>query len=168
MAALRISQEHSMQTRPPTFQTLLTAFALASLVSGCATPPAGQAPKESPNLAAFTTRLAGTNVVPPAATMAMGTADAVFDKQTRVLRWKVSFSNLSGPVTMAHFHGPAAIGANAGVALGFAAPVNSPYEGRATLTAQQAADLLAGKWYVNVHTAKFPAGEIRGQMIERK
>ena len=120
------------------------------------------------HLATFTTRLAGTNVVPPVATLAMGTADAVLDKQTRLLRWKVSFSNLSGPVTMAHFHGPAAIGANAGVALGFAAPVNSPYEGRATLTPQQAADLLAGRWYVNVHTAKFPAGEIRGQMIERK
>ena len=156
-----------MAMRPPTFPRtflFLSAVALASLVCGCATPPA----KESAHLATFTTRLAGTNVVPATSSTAMGTADAVLDKQTRLLRWKMSFSQLSGPVTMAHFHGPAAIGVNAGVALDFAGPVNSPYEGRATLSAQQAADLLAGKWYINLHTARFPAGEIRGQMIERK
>lgn len=154
-----------MPMRAPSFpRTCLIAFSLVLLVSGCASPPA----KESAHLATFTTRLAGTNVVPPTASTALGTADAVLDRQTRLLRWKMSFSQLSGPVTMAHFHGPAAIGANAGVALGFAGPVNSPYEGRATLSAQQAADLLAGKWYINLHTARFPAGEIRGQMIERK
>ena len=76
--------------------------------------------------------------------------------------------NLSGPATLAHFHGPAPIGANAAVALAFAQPVASPYEGRAMLTQQQAADLLAGLWYVNVHTAAHPGGEMRGQMIERK
>ena len=150
------------------FQTLLTSLAMAALVFGCATkpspPPPSEAATANANLATFTTRLAGSNEVPPVPTSAMGTADAVLDRQTLLLRWKVS----SGPVTMAHFHGPAAIGANAGVALGFAAPVSSPYEGRATLTPQQAADLLAGRWYINVHTAKFPSGEIRGQMIERK
>jgi hypothetical protein len=41
-------------------------------------------------------------------------------------------------------------------------------EGRATLTAAQAADLLAGKWYVNIRTAAHPGGEIRGQMILRE
>lgn len=154
-----------MPTRPfSSFRTGLSALAVLALVGGCAVQPRD----ESANLATFTTRLAGTNVVPPVKTPAMGTVDAVLDRQTGLLRWKMSFSQLSGPATMAHFHGPAAIGANAGVALGFAAPVASPYEGRATLTAQQAADLLAGKWYVNMHTAKFPAGEIRGQMIERK
>ena len=153
------------------YRSLRAALAGASMMAllvGCATPPAAEAPREAAYLAAFTTRLAGSNVVPPVATQAMGSADAVLDTQTRLLRWKVSFSALSGPVTMAHFHGPAAIGANAGVALGFAAPVTSPYEGRAVLTPQQAADLLAGRWYINIHTARFPGGEIRGQMIERK
>jgi hypothetical protein len=161
----------------------VAGLCLAALVSGCATPPPPPTPPPAvatappppvapapdvAHLATFTTRLAGANMVPAVATPAMGKADAVLDTRTRVLRWKVSFSKLSGPVTMAHFHGPAAIGANAGVALGFAAPVSSPYEGRATLTVQQAADLLAGRWYINIHTARFPAGEIRGQMIERK
>lgn len=153
-----------MQPLRPTLIAGLAGVVLLALVSGCAAPPR----HEAAHLATFTTRLAATNVGPPIPSQAAGTADAVLDTQTRVLRWKMAFSNLSGPVTMAHFHGPAGIGANAGVALGFAAPVNSPYEGRATLTPQQAADLMAGKWYINVHTARFPAGEMRGQMIERK
>ena len=38
-------------------------------------------------------------------------------------------------------------------------------QGSATLTDGQMADLMAGKWYANVHTAANPAGEIRGQMV---
>ncbi len=41
------------------------------------------------------------------------------------------------------------------------------YKGKATLTAAQAADLTAGRWYVNLHTAKHPGGEIRGQVTAK-
>ncbi|MGN6102228.1 MAG: CHRD domain-containing protein [Devosia sp.] len=41
-------------------------------------------------------------------------------------------------------------------------------KGHATLTAAQVADLEAGKWYFNVHTAKNPNGEIRGQVEQAK
>jgi hypothetical protein len=68
---------------------------------------------------------------------------------------------------MAHFHGPAAPDKNAAVALPIV-PSTSPFEGSATLTDPQAAQLMAGQWYVNVHTAAFPAGEIRGQVIKAK
>lgn len=119
-------------------------------------------------LATFTTRLAGTNEVPQNFSMGTGTVDVLLDTHTGLLRWKLSYSNLSGAPVMGHFHGPAEIGANAGVALAFPLPLDSPYEGRATLTSQQMADLLAGKWYANLHTAKYPDGEVRGQMIERR
>jgi hypothetical protein len=51
------------------------------------------------------------------------------------------------------------------VALGISNAGESPVQGRAVLTAAQAADLLAGKWYVNLHTAANPGGELRGQVI---
>ena len=41
----------------------------------------------------------------------------------------------------------------------------SPIEGQATLSPAQVADLMAGKWYANVHTAANKGGEIRGQIM---
>lgn len=120
------------------------------------------------HLAAFSTQMTGINQVPPVKTAATGRLDARLDKNTNLFRWKLSYMGLSGPATAGHFHGPAAIGANAGVALSFGGTPRSPMEGRATLTAAQAADLLAGKWYANIHTAAHPGGEIRGQMILRE
>jgi hypothetical protein len=54
-------------------------------------------------------------------------------------------------------------GENAGVVVPMTGSLTSPIRGKATLTAAQAADLMAGKWYVNLHTAANPNGEIRGQ-----
>ena len=44
----------------------------------------------------------------------------------------------------------------------------SPIKGSATLTDAQIADLNAGKWYFNVHTAANPGGEIPGTMTKGK
>ena len=66
---------------------------------------------------------------------------------------------------MAHFHGPAEPGKNAGVAVPIT-PATSGSEGSATLTDAQTADLLAGKYYVNVHTEANKGGEIRGQVTK--
>jgi CHRD domain len=54
------------------------------------------------------------------------------------------------------------------VAVAFSGAMTSPMEGQITLDPAQAADLLAGKWYVDIHTLAFPAGEIRGQMTLRE
>jgi hypothetical protein len=145
-----------------TLAAVVAAAAAVVLVTGC-----GMMPSSKSNLVAFTTQLRGANEVPPAASNANGQVDAVLNKDTNVLRWELTYSGLSGPATAGHFHGPAMVGANAGVALPFNNPITSPMAGQAILTAAQAADLMAGKWYANIHTAKFPGGEIRGQMTVR-
>jgi hypothetical protein len=117
------------------------------------------------NTIALSAKLSAANEVPANASTGSGMLEASFDKQTNVLTWTASYAGLTGPVKAGHFHGPAAAGANAGVALGFTGSVESPIKGSATLTAAQAADVMAGKWYVNLHTAANPGGEVRGQVM---
>jgi CHRD domain len=64
---------------------------------------------------------------------------------------------------MGHIHGPAEPGENAPAVIPFA-KMESPIEGSATLTDAQAADLKAGRLYINIHTAQNKGGEIRGQV----
>jgi hypothetical protein len=111
-----------------------------------------------------TNKLDAKQSVPPNSSAGTGTVVTTLDKGTRVLRWTVTYSGLTGPVTAAHFHGPAAPGQNAGVVLPFTGNLQSPIQGQATLTEAQMADLVAGKWYANLHTAAHPGGEIRGQV----
>lgn len=108
--------------------------------------------------------LSASAEVPPNNSAGMGQLQAEFDKATNTLSYTLRYSGLSGPVKAGHFHGPAEAGKNAGVALGISNIGESPVQGRAVLTAAQAADLLAGKWYVNLHTAANPGGELRGQV----
>jgi hypothetical protein len=109
--------------------------------------------------------LKGTNEVPPNASPASGHAEATLDTDTKVLTYKVTYADLTGPALGAHFHGPGEAGKNAGIALPFKV-TPSPIEGTATLTDNQVTDLLAGQWYANVHTAANPGGELRGQMMK--
>lgn len=139
-------------------RTLIAVFAAAALAAGCSMNPMGS---HAPSLAA---KLAASAEVPPNPSTGSGTLEARYNTDTQVLKWKVTYTGLTGPVTAAHFHGPAAPGTNTGVVVPFSGPLASPIEGEAKLSAIQASDLLAGKWYVNLHTAAYPGGEIRGQV----
>lgn len=110
--------------------------------------------------------LDGKSEVPATTSSGTGTADLDYDAASKKLSWTVTYSGLSGPATAAHFHGPAEPGKNAGVAVAIPNAASSPVKGEATLTDAQAADLLAGKLYVNIHTAANPGGEIRGQVTK--
>ena len=109
--------------------------------------------------------LKGSNEVPPNASPASGTAEATLDTGTKVLTWVVTFKDLTGPAVGAHFHGPSEPGKNAGIVVPFKT-TQSPIEGTATLNDTQVSDLLAGKWYANIHTAANPGGELRGNMAK--
>ena len=109
--------------------------------------------------------LDGKSENPPTTSTGTGTADIDYDAATKKLSWKLTYTGLSGPATAAHFHA-GETGKNGGVAVAIPGATSSPAEGSATLTDAQAADLAAGKLYVNVHTAANPAGEIRGQVTK--
>jgi len=116
----------------------------------------------------FTATMNSASEVPPKTSAGTGDALATLDTVAKTLTYTVTFQNLTGPATAAHFHGPAAAGANSGVAVPLGNNPTSPIHGTATLTDAQIADLEAGKWYVNVHTAANPGGEIRGQVTQKK
>ena len=108
--------------------------------------------------------LSGKSEVPANATAGTGRVDVTYDTATKMLSWQGAYTGLTGPATVAHFHGPAEIGANAPVLI--PSPAATPITGTATITDAQAAELMAGKLYFNVHTAANPGGEIRGQVIK--
>jgi hypothetical protein len=109
----------------------------------------------------FTAELKGSNEVPPTDSAATGTAEVTVDTDSKKLSWTVTSSGLSGDPAAAHFHGPAVVGANAGPVVDISASIA---KGTADITDAQLAELQTGKWYLNIHTQKFPDGEIRGQV----
>ena len=123
------------------------------------------------NPVSFKVSLTGAQSVPPVDTSGTGTADLTYDPATRVVTWNITYSGMSSPVTMAHFHGPAKPGQNGPVVIWLTkqgSPPTNPITGSATLTPEQAQQFSAGDWYINVHTQSHPAGEIRGQVIPPK
>ena len=115
--------------------------------------------------------LTGAEQVPPVQTPGKGNAQLTYDPDTRVVTWTIEFSDLSGPATMAHFHGPAMAGKNAPPTIWLTkkgSMAKSPIKGEATLKPDQAQEFTTGQWYINVHTEKNPDGEIRGQVSPPK
>ena len=119
----------------------------------------------------FDVPLSGDQQVPAVQTAGSGSAKLTYDPDTRVVTWSISFSNLSSPATMAHFHGPAVAGKNAGVKVWISEKgmePKSPINGQATLSADDAKMFAAGDMYINVHSKDHPNGEIRGQVFPPK
>ncbi|WP_236598641.1 CHRD domain-containing protein [Ramlibacter monticola] len=111
--------------------------------------------------------LSPSQEVPPNTSTGSGQAEVTVNRDTSTMNYRVSYTGLSGPATAGHIHGPAAPGANAGVAVPFPNVATSPVTGEVKLTPEQLNQLSSGQWYVNIHTARNPGGEIRGQLRKR-
>jgi hypothetical protein len=116
--------------------------------------------------------LSGGGEVPPNDSPAKGLMQGTFDTDTNTLDWTVTYSGLSGPAIAAHFHGPVSyLGLtaeeNAPIQVGTPGNLASPFHGVAKIDDTQAKDLKDGRWYFNVHSNKFVAGEIRGPVVRR-
>jgi hypothetical protein len=112
--------------------------------------------------------LTGGAETPGNASTGTGMLTGTYDPASYKLTYTLTWNKISGAPTEMHFHGPAAAGVSGPVAVsitGFSATVTGSVSGSAVLSVGQAGDLLSGKWYVNIHTAAFPNGEIRGQVV---
>jgi hypothetical protein len=146
--------ETLMKTFAPFVRNLVTASAIACVSLG--------AYAKKIDLKAT---LKASTEVPPNTSKGHGELKGSIDTDTDELTYHITFEDLTGPATAAHFHGPAMPGQNAGPQVPIkTTPIESPIDGTATLTADQVKDLLAGKWYFNVHTEQNKGGEIRGQI----
>ena len=146
------------------------APALVSLfvLAGCAENGGMQARPATEN--ALGASLLASSEVPQTTSSGRGQARLNYDETTHRLSWTITYGELSGTATAVELHGPAMPGQTAPAVLALVpagSTPKSPLEGAATITPEQAADLLAGKWYVNLETAAHPDGEIRGQILPK-
>lgn len=141
------------------------AGVVASVLACVAVAIALASPAARAETVTLKTEMNGGNEVPPNSSAARGTAEALLDTVTLQLSWTVIYSGLDVPLTGMHFHAPAEAGRNAGIVVRMQGDLTSPVRGGTTLNRAQAEDLLAGRWYLNIHTERHPGGEIRGQML---
>ncbi|WP_158219656.1 CHRD domain-containing protein [Ideonella sp. A 288] len=144
---------------------LIAAVGLAACGMAPAAPAASVAPVAAVRAAlAFSAVLSEGNELPPRPGQGRGTLEASLDPASGQFTWTVVYAGLGGPVTAAHFHGPALPAQVAGVVLTMTGSLVNPIKGSAILTPSQAAELSAGRWYVNLYTAAQPNGDVRGQV----
>jgi hypothetical protein len=110
----------------------------------------------------YIARLDGAQVVPPTGSAATGLVVLRQKIDPFKVSLSISFTGLSSAETAAHLHGPAAANANAAIILTL--PAGNFVNFESQLSAPQFDDLSGGGLYVDVHTANFPNGEIRGQL----
>jgi hypothetical protein len=110
----------------------------------------------------------GAQEVPPNASTGTGTFIGAYNKATNTIFYTITFRGLDSTTTAAHFHAPAAPGVSAGIMLahaGFPTGIDSGSYSRSDVLHDTAeAHLLANLVYSNIHTIKFPAGEVRAQL----
>lgn len=133
----------------------LVGLFLMTLVMGC------KDKEEMTPETKVTATLSGSAEVPANSSMATGKVDGTFNESTKMLMLNITYSGFT-PVAW-HIHKGAA-GTNGGVVFNLGTTFTSPYMYMQTLNAEQEADLKAGLYYVNLHSAAFPGGEVRGQL----
>lgn len=140
---------------------VLVTAALAAASSPTTFASAAAPPKQ------FLAVINGPQETPPVATAGNGAAHLTFNETTKMLCFSINFQSLVGAEILAHIHGPALPGTPAGIL--FPLPLGNPKAGCVgPLTKDQKNALLKNSTYINIHSAAFPGGEIRGQILRVK
>ena len=143
---------------------LVTLVMAAAAVALAVTAFAGAAPRANPIMAAA--KLTASEDVPAQVVKnTKGSGSFTLDITGTKATFTLKFSGLTGPATAAHIH-LGGMGKSGPVIVPLCGPCKSPVKGKATFSAALLKDLKTHKLYVNVHTAKNPNGEIRGQLSE--
>lgn len=144
------------------FRFLFTAFILFAITSckksSNTTPPN--------TTITFVATLNGASETPANASAGTGTATLVFNDNTKIFNITVTYSGLTGPAIAGHIH-KGAVGVPGGVEFGFNSLTSPITYTSIALDASEESDLKENLYYVNIHTAAFPGGEIRGQLIKQ-
>lgn len=117
--------------------------------------------------------MTGAQETPAVTTSATGTIDADYNRLTRILSYKLTFSGLTDSATAAHIHGLGEVGVLAPVVQTFTSfPRRKEGSYSGTLLVDgvkiKEEDILAGRYYINIHSKVYGGGEIRGQLILTK
>ena len=110
-----------------------------------------------------TADLNGASQVPPTDSKAKGKGEFLYDDTSKKLTWTITYWGLRDKAKSAHLHGSASEGATADIMI-TVSPLQSPIKGAAILMEDQVKALTGGDMYIDVHSAKYPEGEIRGQL----
>ena len=157
--------------KPPKLTAILLSLPILFLFSCKSTEEI-----EQDNIYYANLTMSGSQEVPASGSSATGTVDANYNRLTRTLTYKVTYSGISGTgATAAHIHGLAEPGINAGVLQTFTQPGPTPttsgtYSGTLLIDGVKFTEenLLAGRYYINIHSVAKPGGEIRAQLILAK
>jgi hypothetical protein len=145
-------------------QLLLSKQILLFVLAGVLITVSSCKKSNDPNVI-FKATINGASETPPNSSTATGTATLTYNKDTKIFNIIVNFTGITA--TISHIH-KGAIGVPGGVIFGFPTPIVSPINyTSAVLDSTQNADLNLNLYYVNIHSAEFPAGEIRGQLIKQ-
>jgi CHRD domain len=146
------------------FHPTVAMLAVAALLAG--------GPAALASTLTFKAELSGGGEVPPNNSAGKGQVSATLNTDTKTLTWSVMYSGVTGAPIGAHFHGPVSyIGTtseeNAPIQVGTPGSLASPFRGSSPIDDTQMQDLKNGRWYFNLHTPKFSAGEIRGPVVRQ-
>ena len=137
--------------------TVVSSFSAIALVALLAMPVPVTA-----EMINIKTDLKSSEEVPPNDSPGSGTAEVTLDTDANKVSWKITHQGLTGDPSAAHFHGPAKPGENAGPIIDISTNLA---EGSADVTPEQLQMIREGNTYINVHTAQYPDGEVRGQVM---
>jgi len=137
-------------------RTVIVVVAVLAMGLLTAVPTAGQQ--------FFTAVIDGLQPVPPSGSPGTGFGCVALNPDGTI-SFHITFSGLLAPEVATHFHGPAPAGENAAFLMDL--PMGSPKVGTTVaLTPAQQADLIAGLWYINIHSELLhTGGELRGQVL---